>query len=188
MRVQHGILFLVVIACLIGSLAYAANADLKIGLLQQIDQKQGQSQVHKIKSGSTHTNGTFFGQRYSLEKIIISHSEKVQPFFERAFKQGLREFIVDINADELFAIAKSEAGKQSWFHNLDRGKTQMRSKQCFRNVSNSITGPAMRADALLNAAVIYVIRAQDIELRDTACHSSLISPTPKRQKIILYYQ
>ncbi len=150
--------------------AWAAVADegehVAIVFLKQI---QGPSPQDDVKQTASSATGRFFDQPYALETVVLGDAAAVRQAFRTAFKRGVREFIVDINADELLAIVDSEQGKQSWFYNLDTSKNRSRSKFCRRNVLNIVTGHAMRSDALLNAAVVYALRLRTLETRGNPC-------------------
>ena len=149
-------------------LLLAASATAQAGgVLEIVFLKQATAEP-AAASKQTRTSGRFLGRPYNVQTTPVKRQQAAKAF-AAAFERGIREFIVDLDAGELDAIVTSERGKQAWFYNLDRSKSRVRSKHCHHNVSNIVTGRAMRDSALLNAAVVFAIRSQALAVRGTRC-------------------
>ena len=94
------------------------------------------------------TTGDFLGHQYQLKDVILDLKDNVQDAVQKLFNQGFRQFIVDIGAEDLLAVADSQHGKQSWFYNIGAADDYLRTEQCRNNVLHLVPSFSMRADAI----------------------------------------
>ena len=94
------------------------------------------------------TTGEFLGHHYTLTDIILEKEDNLQAAFVNVFEKGIRQFIVDVSAEDLLRLADSEPGKQSWFYNIGAEDDYLRIRECRQNVTHLVPSYSMRADAL----------------------------------------
>ncbi len=94
------------------------------------------------------TTGRFLGHDYRLETVVLDEEDDVQEAFRGLHAGGTRQFIVDVPAADLLALADSENGRQSWFYNVGSGDDALRTRDCRANVLHLVPSHSMRADAL----------------------------------------
>ena len=102
----------------------------------------------------SNTTGKFLGHNYTLESAILGENDDTAKVFDDLFKQGIRHFVVNLDAEELLATADSEQGKQSWFYNIDADDDFLRTEQCRSNIFHFTPSHAMRADALAQYLIV----------------------------------
>ncbi len=102
----------------------------------------------------SNTTGKFLGHNYTLKSVILGEDDEVAKALDDLFKQGIRHFVVNLDAEELLATADSEQGKQSWFYNIDADDDFLRTEQCRQNIFHFTPSHAMRADALAQYLIV----------------------------------
>lgn len=94
------------------------------------------------------TTGRFLGHDYRLEVVVLDEEDDARDAFRGLYASGVRQFIVDVPAADLLAMADSESGRLSWFYNVGAGDDALRTRDCRANVLHLAPSHSMRADAL----------------------------------------
>ena len=100
------------------------------------------------------TTGQFIGFRYTLRTTVLDPEDDLKEAFTEAFDLGIRQFVLDVGAEDLLMLADSEQGRQSWFYNAGSYDDRLRMKECRRNVVHVLPSHAMRSDALAQYLVM----------------------------------
>lgn len=94
------------------------------------------------------TTGRFLGHDYRLEVVVLNEDDDARAALDKLHAGGVRQFIVDVAAADLLAMADSESGRRSWFYNVGSGADALRVEDCRANVLHLAPSHSMRADAL----------------------------------------
>lgn len=94
------------------------------------------------------TTGRFLGHDYRLEVVVLDEDGDAREALRKLHAKGVRQFIADVPAADLLAMADSESGRSSWFYNVGSGDDALRTRDCRANVLHVAPSHSMRADAL----------------------------------------
>ena len=96
----------------------------------------------------SNTAGQFTGQHFTLESDVLKSNQDARVSFTQAFDKGIRQFVMDVSAEVLLAVADSDKGKQAWFYNVGAPDDHLRVKECRANIIHIVPSYAMQTDAL----------------------------------------
>ena len=94
------------------------------------------------------TTGRFLGHDYRLEVVVLNEDDDAREALRGLHAKGVRQFVADVPAADLLAMADSESGRSSWFYNVGSGDDALRTSDCRANVLHVAPSHSMRADAL----------------------------------------
>ena len=94
------------------------------------------------------TTGRFLGHDYRLEVVVLNEDDDAREALRKLHAKGVRQFVADVPAADLLAMADSESGRSSWFYNVGSGDDALRTSDCRANVLHVAPSHSMRADAL----------------------------------------
>lgn len=94
------------------------------------------------------TTGSFLGQDYSLDEIVVPEEEDVEAAFAAALADGKRLFVADLVTADLMAIAPLADEAGALVFNSRSHDDALRRDACFASVMHVAPSRAMLADAL----------------------------------------
>src|SRR5262245_16480786 len=94
------------------------------------------------------TTGGFLGHNYSLREVIVPEDGDLVAAVKEALAGGGRFFILDLNADQVLALADLPEAADALLFNTRAPDDRLRLDDCRANVFHIMPSRAMKADAL----------------------------------------
>ena len=131
----------------IGLVTRVPEEHIPLSLLEPVIDDTGQEGAEQgIRDNNT--TGRFTGQAFELHPLQIEPTEAPEEAFRRLHGQGIRLFLVNLPADQLLGLAKTQEAADSLIFNIGATDDVLRTEHCLGNVLHTAPSRSMLADAL----------------------------------------